>query len=84
MNIFLFRNLQSSKYFNKKKAIRWSRSDSLNMKGVRMNTLKNNTIFGLERKYWYRRIAFIYLPFSFLFFELYTLVVNLLLALGLR
>lgn len=49
-----------------------------------MNTPKNDNIFGLERKYWYRRIAFIYLPFSFIFFELYTLVVNLLLAIGLR
>ena len=49
-----------------------------------MNTPKHDTILGLERKYWYRRIAFIYLPFVFFFLEIYTFVVNFLLALGLR
>lgn len=47
--------------------------------------MQNNYIIcGLERKYWIRRIVFIYLPFALIFFKAYSLVVNFLLALGLR
>ena len=84
MIIFLSHNLQKCKYKSKKEHLPAHKGDALQKKGVLMNTLKNDTRLGLERKYWYRRIAFIYLPFVFIFLEVYTFVVNFLLALGLR
>lgn len=47
--------------------------------------MQNNYITnGVKTKYMLRRIAFIYLPFIFIFLEVYTWVINFLLALGLR
>jgi hypothetical protein len=84
MNYFVFKNLRDCKANNKKRLSDGRDLTASMKKGVLMNTLKNDTILGLERKYWYRRIAFIYLPFVFIFLEVYTFVVNFLLALGLR